>query len=474
MDWRLNTVIKAKSETGNWYTNIVGTLATKENEYIYKVSRIPSFRGFWEFLISCEIKSKLSSIKNFARVIDVQKLLLDIDEDGKTIPSVKNKKKRERNVMIQKIVLGISLAKNIKCGCTEEFLFDSIFQILAALYCAQKLVKFTHYDLHGNNVLLEKEKIFEGKQIFYLYDIDNNPSLIPSYGYRAKIIDYEYSHVDNVNGKAFDSRLDLINRFYIPSEFDPSYDVLRFVISSCSYMAEKQSSDLCKEIVSEIVKMVNVKDNLKVQAIDGLIEEMPDPIRAKVLELCKKKGIKLIDSLYYYIVSILLHNVKLPFKKVHNIDTEEEILLNIGLFVNFLYLLLEFSENIDNCCTTLFEFLSGRKLSFQKMGDEWNGKFIFLLHSSIDSLQTLYNQHIIKCRDIRNKQDEYKFTPLKMMKFLQTKIELKKDIKNGDLIYYMNEKERRKLIIDLSKKQENMLNSSYDVFYRAEIIKQFL
>lgn len=87
------------------------------------------------------------------------------------------------------------------------------------------------------------------KSIFYLYDTteEDNPILVPSFGFRTKLIDYEYSFVNSSagisyqnlaftsSGKPFDSKLDLINNFYIPCEFDSSYDVLRFVISTCRY-----------------------------------------------------------------------------------------------------------------------------------------------------------------------------------------------------------------------------------------------
>ena len=70
---------------------------------------------------------------------------------------------------------------------SEQFLFATMIQVLAALDCAQ-LIKFTHYDLHGNNVLLEQEKSIEKGHVFYLYDCGSDAILVPSFGYRAKII----------------------------------------------------------------------------------------------------------------------------------------------------------------------------------------------------------------------------------------------------------------------------------------------
>ena len=123
--WKVSTVIKGLSESGtSWHSNIVGTLTTDEKEYVYKVSRLPSWKSFWEFLISNEIKTHLAGVKNFARVVDVRPLTLDVDEEGRTIPSTHSKvehKRRERSVGIQKIILGMSLAKHIKCECRSVF-----------------------------------------------------------------------------------------------------------------------------------------------------------------------------------------------------------------------------------------------------------------------------------------------------------------------------------------------------------------
>jgi hypothetical protein len=207
MDWRLTSLIKGPSDNGAWHSNIVGTLQTSDstersltNEFIYKISRLPSWRGYWEYFISHEIKTRIPSVKNFSRVVDVTQLLLDVDDEGRTLPSTKSKRQKPRNVVIQKMILGLPLAKHIKFGCTEEFAFSIIFQVLCALHISQKELSFTHYDLHCNNIILQQEKYTDTKQIFYLYDFYDEPVLIPSYGYRAKIVDYEYSHIDSVRG----------------------------------------------------------------------------------------------------------------------------------------------------------------------------------------------------------------------------------------------------------------------------------
>lgn len=63
---------------------------------------------------------------------------------------------------------------------------------------------------------------------------------------------------------------------------------------------------------------------------------------------------------------------------------------------------------------------------------------------------------------------------MKMLKYLQSKVSIRKDIRNGDIVYWMTRKERKKVAIYLTEKQESLLNSSYDVFWRGENIKMLL
>lgn len=118
MDWKIASVIKAPTGTET-HANIVGTLSTAKGEYLYKVSSLPSWRPFWEFYVSEQLRTKIHGIKNFARVVDVQPLLLPVDQVGCTVPLTAGKKAsrlKPRNVMMQKIILGHSLSKHIDFG----------------------------------------------------------------------------------------------------------------------------------------------------------------------------------------------------------------------------------------------------------------------------------------------------------------------------------------------------------------------
>lgn len=508
MDWRLTSLIKGPSNNGSWHSNIVGTLQTTtennsnplSNEYVYKISRLPSWRGYWEYFISHEIKTRIPSVKNFSRVVDVTQLLMDVDDDGRTLPSTKTKRQKLRNVVIQKMVLGLPLSKHIKFGCTEEFAFSIIFQVLCALSTSQKELSFTHYDLHCSNIILQKERYNDTKQIFYLYDFYDNPVLVPSYGYRAKIVDYEYSHIDSIKGKRFDSRLDLIGRGYIPLRFDSSYDVIHMVLACISYMIDNLKIPYHQDILSDLLDALNDHNSPIKFGEDGLLQDTGDPVYTLVLKSwydkipnvtmgkeCSTRNpevrkrilesqdptFSLIASRYYLIIGLLFHNVRLPFKKIDGLGDEKH---QIELVNAFFSSLSEYSpDSIDSCCVALYEYIGGDKDVFRKMGEFWNSKLPFLLQAATDALQTLYHKHIRAWKNTRmEQQKKRKFTPIKMLEYLQTKVDLSTDVLSGAMIHWMTRENRTKIIVRLTREQEHSLNTDYDCFRRGELIKQFL
>lgn len=162
------------------------------------------------------------------------------------------------------------------------------------------------------------------------------------------------------------------------------------------------NKDTCEEILKDIMLIVNSSGEREINA-DGLIESLPDDIckvcntRKLTLQLVMSETAKrqneelrsLMKSRYYYLVSLLLHNATLPLKKVNSTDTEKERKEQVELFVCFVELLAMYDVTChDRCCVALYELISGtNKKVFESMGDTWNAKFSFLLHSSTDVLQ---------------------------------------------------------------------------------------
>lgn len=126
---------------------------------------------------------------------------------------------------------GTPFAKQIAEKPSYTVLFSVLAQCLWAVHVAQQEVKFTHRDLHCNNVMLR-----EDKYRWHYYEGYSPPMLLFTAGKRAVIIDFEFAHTSSPSSQStsFDSRIDLLSLGYIPFRFDPSYDVCRLLLTSFS------------------------------------------------------------------------------------------------------------------------------------------------------------------------------------------------------------------------------------------------
>jgi len=80
---------------------------------------------------------------------------------------------------------------------SDELLLSCLFQISFSLVYLQKHFKFTHNDLHINNVMYQKTEVEN-----YYYKYNNIYFKVPTYGYSFKIIDFGRS-IFSYNNKIF-------------------------------------------------------------------------------------------------------------------------------------------------------------------------------------------------------------------------------------------------------------------------------
>jgi hypothetical protein len=101
------------------------------------------------------------------------------------------KNPREICILIENIDEYISLYDLLKTSSDADLLRCVLFQLYYVL--SQLSDEFTHYDLHGNNILLYKP----GGLVYFHYEIENNKDIHFYCEYVVKIIDYGRCHVPN-------------------------------------------------------------------------------------------------------------------------------------------------------------------------------------------------------------------------------------------------------------------------------------
>ena len=166
----------------------------------------------------------------------------------------------------------------------EAILYSTIKQVLLAISIAQKYKRFTHYDLHSDNILMKPCN--ENLVMMYILDKDNH-FLIPTNGFIPSIIDFGFSFIENMNGDYLWPSLGHTSVGFLSDRFDPIADPKLFLVTtSYEIKNERQSknSNKLRRIVKNIYSCLNIEldcgwDNKdKVSVSDHLADIFKDSI----------------------------------------------------------------------------------------------------------------------------------------------------------------------------------------------------
>lgn len=122
-------------------------------------------------------------------------------------------------------VKGITFRKYVLTA-TDRDILAGIYQILFALHFAQKRNKFTHYDLHDENILVSELEA----PVQYNYRVDQTEYIF-STNINCTLIDFGWARVDGVNYNP--SRLN--NQFGADITFSSHRDIYTILMSTLRY-----------------------------------------------------------------------------------------------------------------------------------------------------------------------------------------------------------------------------------------------
>ena len=142
---------------------------------------------------------------------------------------------------------------------SEDVLFSIIKQTLMGINIAQKYKKFSHYDLHSNNIMIKKCN----KNLVFVYKLDeDNQFCVPTFGYYPIIIDFGFSYIENMNDKLDDiiSQLDNMGIVYELSknEFKP-FNVIYKPLNKSDEFYKKFDDFMYLNNLESVVKTAKLK-----------------------------------------------------------------------------------------------------------------------------------------------------------------------------------------------------------------------
>lgn len=194
---------------------------------------------------------------------------------------------------------------------SEEILYSTIKQVLMAISIAQKKKKFSHYDLHSDNIMMRKCN----KDVVFLYVLDeDNQFCIPTFGRYPVIIDYGFSYIKDMDDGPLWPSMAHTDVGFMSDRFDWVADPKLFLVTVSGEIKEKRKSKKSKRL-RRIVK--NIFFPLKIDWESGWDNEEEKGASDYVLDMLEEYNdcSKLFEDYDHYCIDILQSLIILPIEE---------------------------------------------------------------------------------------------------------------------------------------------------------------
>lgn len=304
---------------------LVGLLVAKEDPnlvYVFKVSQYINYLVQHELAVMRSLNSLADYCPHFCKAIGG--ILCEVDPASR-----KEGNPFEMNspyIVEKEVLLMEYLHKSYKFynyirsdRVTEDMLYSTVKQTLIAVAIAQRKNKFTHYDLHSNNIMMKRCN----RDLVFLYILDeDNQFCVSTRGCYPVIIDFGFSYVGAMDDGPLWPTLGHTEVGFMSSEFDPIADPKLFLVTVAGEIHEKRHSKRSKKL-RNITK--NVFGQLNIDWDSGWDQDARKSASDYVINVLSKYNdeSKLFKEFDHYCIDILQTLVILPLQDqpVENIKT---------------------------------------------------------------------------------------------------------------------------------------------------------
>lgn len=239
----------------------------------------------------------------------------------------------------------------------ESIVTSLLKQTLMGVLMAHTFNGFTHYDLHSENILVQKcpyDDVY-----MWFNPVTGVPYVVPSLGYIPRIIDYGFSYSDDVKGNVHTAPLDFMKEGYMSFRSDPFADFRILLTSTMDdlyyYRRGDQLFSTQRGIVKRLFRDVNMDWS------SGWLKDVKACAVKYIYEMCSTCKLKdtifaspTIDEHFYAILDLLQLGINVPVTSDPHADKKEmadvfsEFLVGMREFVyHFRKLEGMFESNVD-------------------------------------------------------------------------------------------------------------------------------
>ena len=305
-----NTRLKVKKlfETGN--QGVCGLFSLEKCKVVFKLSQYIDYIAVHEY----EIMKGLNDIAVFCPHFCRSLALINHDVEPKRKNNanpfeIVSKYPIKQPILLEEYIEGRNLGHYIDRK-KYDIVYSSIKQVLAAITIAQKCKNFSHYDLHSDNVILEK--CCADQVNLYIFDKDN-AIVVPTYGYVSKMIDFGFSYNENINDNYATSGISYTEIGFMSDRFDWISDFKLFLVSVSKEIGKDPRGKRLRNIARNIFGKLNLDWKTGWDADCKSSGASSDAID-KINKMVKSSGI--FKNHCYTCVDIIQSMLILPLKKM--------------------------------------------------------------------------------------------------------------------------------------------------------------
>lgn len=297
-------------------------------KYVYKISQYLNYLIEQEYTVMTGLNELRSYCPHFCKSLGVFRTRLSDKFRSQDNPFEVEKRSVEGTVLLMEHIKDArKLYRYIKNpDVPVEVLMSLLKQTMIATLMACDQGRFTHYDLHSNNVLVKECPT----NSVFLYVLDSSRIyLVPTYGYMPVIIDFGFAFHQNCEGRPLFGALAHTDIGFVPSVHDAHADAKLFLTSVSAEMEKYRPCDSTREL-RELITSIYGKCSIDLEC--GWDEHpKDDPLNLSVSDyLLRKMSSQFKRSAFFknqghHVVDLLQALIVLPIRSRNTEDTLDDL-----------------------------------------------------------------------------------------------------------------------------------------------------
>lgn len=312
---------------------LVGLFKSKseESKYVFKISQYINYLVQHESIVMNGLNSISIYCPHFCKYVG--SIMCDVDphirKSGNpfNIKDIKYPIKKEV-LLCEYINKSYKLYNYIKSidKINDDVIYSTIKQVLMAITIAQNQKKFTHYDLHSNNIMMKKCN----KDLVFLYILnDTDQFCVPTLGYYPVIIDFGFSYIEDMDDGPLWPSMAHTDVGFMSDRFDWVADPKLFLVTVSEEMKDIRRTSKSKKL-RRIVR--NMFYPIKMDWDSGWDKADKKGASDYITQMLKgySKVSKLFSEYEHYCIDILQTLVITPLEE----QSYEDITKSYSVFIN--------------------------------------------------------------------------------------------------------------------------------------------